>query len=190
MSGRDPLTCGFLKVKVFNLLVRDSYEIRDAKCTAETGEIYKRHCKEVKEFFELSGDAFDFKQDLYRKNLTSVGGVLKELSKSNASFKQNILQTFSKESWERLERDEKEKHQPENCNACLSNRKFKLALSQFPVKGPIFKSKAKKYGLIRAPLGDITNQMNEKNKEELIKKKTVKDIEDIKKSTAVVRYVL
>ena len=126
MSGRDPLTCGFLKVKVFNLLVRDSYEIRDAKCTEETGEVYKRHCKEVKDFFELCGDAFDFKQEFYRKNLTTIGGVLKELSKSNANFKQNILQTFSEESWERLAIDEKEKHQPENCKACLSNRSLNM----------------------------------------------------------------
>ena len=190
MSAKDPLTCVFLKVKVFNLLVRYTHELRKTNYNVETGAIYKRHGQEVKEFFENGGSGdgdFDFNVEFY-KNFTSIRDVFKLLKQHNARNKQNILETFSDESWDRLEREEKQKHQPKDCKGCLGNRKFKLALSQFPVKGQAFKSKAKMHGLVRAPLGDITNKMNEKRKEELIRKQTVKDIEENKKSTAVIRY--
>ena len=190
MSARNPVTCGFLKVKVFNLLLRDTYELRTIACKADIGEIFKGHCKEIGEFFGcLSSGAFDIDTKSYRKNLVPIKDIFSTLSQNNPAKKQVILETFNENEWARLERDEKEKHEPQKCNGCLNNRKFKNALSQFPISGPVYKSIAKKYGLIKKPLGDITNKLSEKKKEELIQRKAVKAIEEIKKSTAVVRYV-
>ena len=181
MSARNPVTCGFLKVKVFNLLLRDTYELRNVAYKVDIGEIFKRHCEEIREFFGcLASGAFDIDVESYRKSLVPIKEIFSKLSQNNPGNKQVILETFNENEWARLERDEKEKHEPQKCNGCLNNRKFKYGLCQFPISGPIYTSIAKKHGLIRKPLCDITNKVSEKKKEELIQRNAVKAIEEIK----------
>lgn len=188
-SARDPLTCGFLKVKAYNLHLKDTYQLRDEKDCNVIGEIYKKHCSDIKEFFGM--EEYDISPKLYKNNLLSVKEIFRKLGKDKPKCKAAILETFSKDAWEKLEASEKVKHSPGDCKGCLETRKFKLALAQFPVKGNTYISKAKKHGLIRRTLGDITNLTNvsvsAKKMKQIVQKETVKQIAIMKKNTAVVR---
>ena len=182
-SAKDPLTCGFLKVKVFQLLTASCYGLRGGD-KQDIGVIYAEHCANIKAWL---GSEFEFSTDHYKFNLVPLRDIFRKLSQNSPKKKTIITQTFSDESWEKLDNAAKRKHTPGDCEGCLENRRFKNGLSQFPIKGNQYILKAKKYGLIREPLSDVTNKISLKKQEELIKRKTVKQIEEMKKKTAVVR---
>ena len=182
-SAKDPLTCGFLKVKVFKLLSGSGYALRYAG-THEVNSIYTGHRESIRSFF--GSTKFEIPAEIYKTKLTPLKDVFRKISKS-APNKTLILQTFSSESWEKLDKVAKEKHTPSDCKGCLENRRFKNALSLFPITGNDHILKAKTHGLFRKPLGDITNKLSAKKQEELIKKKVVKQIEERKKTTTVAR---
>ena len=188
MTAKDPLTCGFLKTKIFNLLLRDQHKLGSNNAnTIDKSFIYKCHCVEIHDFFDKL-DSFRISQDFYSRNLTGVKQILLNAGKKSSEIKGSILETFSDENWMRLSLDEKTLHSPKDCQGCLNDKKFKKGLSLFPInkKGKANYAKAKRHGLVREALNDITN-ISVKRKEELIKKQVVKDIEDIKSSSAVER---
>ena len=185
-SARNPLTCGFLKVKVFNLLVKDAYELRGETSVHAIADIHKKHCADIKEFFGMA--AYDFTLQSYTSNLLSANEVFRTLTRNKPKSKSIIMDTFSEESWKKLAITKKEKHSPGDCKGCHENRKFKNAMCHFPIKGNTYKSLAKKHGLItRKPLWDITNVASEKKMVEKIQRDTVKAIEKVKKRSAIVR---
>ena len=70
-----------------------------------------------------------------------------------------ILDTFSKKSWEKLSLDKKNAHSLFNCNGCLKDKKLKGTLGLFPVKSVAYKQKQnKKNGLLDKILRDVTNK--------------------------------
>ena len=195
-----PLTCGFLKVKVFNLLIRDSYKLgNNNTCRADKSYIHKGHCLEIKDLFH-GFESFCFDSKFYNKNLTVVKKLLFDVGKASCTKKEEILQIFSENYWGRLTLDEKKTHTLRNCNGCLSDKRFKNGLSRFPVnkKSKIYYAKALAHGLIpspkRKPLKDITNTVAKtkitKREENRIKKQVVREFEAIKNASAINRYVL
>ena len=72
MTANDPLTCGFLKVKVFHLLLRDSHKLgNNSSHTVDKSNTYKLHCQEIKDYFDgiLS---FDIDSAFYAKHLIDI----------------------------------------------------------------------------------------------------------------------
>ena len=71
-----------------------------------------------------------------------------------------ILDTFSKKSWEKLSLDKKNAHSLFNCNGCLKDKKLKGTLGLFPVKSVAYKQKQNKTkkGLLDKILCDVTNK--------------------------------
>ena len=165
MTANDPLTCGFLKIKVFHLLVRDSYKLgNNNTCVAAKSDIYKEHCLEIKDFFH-GFESFCFDSKFYNRNLIVVKKLLFDVGKT-ASNKQQVLEIFSEKCWQKLTIEEKRTHTLKDCNGCLSNDKFKRGFSYFPVnkRCKALYAKAKKHGLIREPkrksLKETTNTTN------------------------------
>ena len=131
-------------------------------------------------------DDFHFDCSYYSKTLVLIGDIFRKLSKHEAAKGKIIEETFCESAWEKLTKLDKAKHSANNCKECVCTRGFEKVLSQFPMNGNAYKSKTKKYGLIRKSSKDITN-LSMKEKEQQIKRKAVKQIEEIKKSTAVAR---
>ena len=197
MTANDPLTCGFLKIKVFDLLVRDTFKLgKNSNCTVDKSNTYQIHCQEIKQCFD-GIPSFDIKPDYYAKHSVGIKKILCDIgnSISTRSSKEKVLNIFSETAWKRLSPCERELHSLKDCEGCLSDRIYKTGLSLFPVnkKARALYSKAKKYGLIRdnkkrQPLVDITNLT--KRQLEEIKRQTVKECETIRNSSAINRYVI
>ena len=143
------------------------------------------HCREIEEFFQYGNVNFESKN--YRLIAPPIAETFRYLTKAKPDSKQSILHNFSKDSWERLALEEKKRHSFIDCKGCLGDKDFKNGLSLFPIKGQVFIAKAKKHGLIRKPLQDISNTVLERRKEENIKKKLVRQIEIEKEKTVVAR---
>ncbi|XP_066932129.1 uncharacterized protein [Clytia hemisphaerica] len=196
MTANDPLTCGFLKVKVFNLLVRDCYKLgKLSACTVDKSNTYEIHCREIKEYF-CGVETFDINSAYYAKNLVGIRKILLDIGKSTSVArppKEEILNTFSEKIWKRLSQCEKELHSLKDCKGCLSFRTFKTGLSLFPVskKARVHYAKAKKNGLIRepkrTPLADISNFT--KQQQDKIKRQVIKECETIKNASAINRVL-
>ena len=186
MLGRDPLICGFFKVKVFNLVTKDSDKLgKNNTDKYEIGAILSNHCKELNTYFNTN--TFEITKEFYRRCYSVIAEILRSLRRANAEKFKIILEAFNDESWEKLSLDGKKKHSLNECRGCLEDQKFKNGLAQFPIKAKPFIAKARKYGLIKKqPLKDITN-ISENKKEEIIKRNVVRQIENIKKKTTVAR---
>ena len=153
--------------------------------TLQKRDIFSSHCKELKDVLQ-HGDC-NFDESLYPKFSSAIVDQFKLLSRNNPDKRKIILENFSRESWEKLTLEEKKKHSVIDRKGCLGFSSLKHGLSLFPIKAEIIISKAKKHGLIRKPLQDITN-FTEKQKEQKIKRKLVRQIEEKKEKTAVARY--
>ena len=91
MTANDPLTCGFLKIRVYNLLVRDSHKLgKNNSSTFDKSYIYQFHCQEVKDYFD-GIESFNIKPAFYAKYLVSIKKIL---------FEDDILNIFSEKTWE------------------------------------------------------------------------------------------
>ena len=94
MSAKDPLTCEFLKVKAFHLLVRDSYKLgkNDNASKKDKSDIYDGHCKEIKDYFNgLKSFCFDSK--FHSRSLIAVQKILIDIGRT-ASDKTNFGDFF------------------------------------------------------------------------------------------------
>ena len=69
---------------------------------------------------------------------------MQSLIKRRKDHQVQILDTFSKKSWEKLSLDKKNAHSLFNCNGCLKDKKLKGTLGLFPVKSVAYKQKQNK----------------------------------------------
>lgn len=188
MIAKNPLTCGFFKVKVYELMLRDCKILGKNDCdTKGKSEVFMEHCREIKEFF-IEG-RFDFDENQYKTIGPVISDIFKLLTRNAAEKKRVILRNFNRESWEKLALEERRKHSLFDCKGCRGNQNFKHGLSMFPIPN-FYKNIAQNPGLIRKPLQDISNispAVAQKQRENKIKRDLVKEIEKIKESTAVAR---
>ena len=126
MIGKSPFTCGFFKVKVYELMSKHHTILgKNESYHRGKNEVYLDHCREIKEF--LNEGHFDFDGNKYKSIGPVISDIFKSLSRNAPEKKRTVLQNFNRESWLALE--EKRKHFIIDCKGCLGNINFKHGLS-------------------------------------------------------------
>ena len=167
MSILDPLSCGFAKVFVYELLIKDSHCLGKVEHSV-ISNIYHEHFNQYLAHFS-TGKSFDVSYDHYRRNFIKIKDSILSLGKASAEKKLKLLKTFSCKEWNELKANDKSKHSLENCKACLSHEKFRIALASLPVKRKDLKRKAVEAGLYlpkrKVLLEATATTINDLNKE-------------------------
>lgn len=159
MSIIDPLTCGFSKVAVYNILL-DKFGIK--KDTKELpkhykSRLFKRQFIEFNSYFDVeNNNKYEIVYKTFTDNFPKILENVNSLKIKQKDTKKEIWDTFSHENWKKL--SDKQKHSIFDCQGCLKKLELKTVLAKFPIKSLKHKTKAKKFGLFREQiLSDITN---------------------------------
>ena len=140
MSILDPVTCGFVKVGVFEIFTS---EHKLKKENNESKKIFKgRLLSQQYDTFHKHYSNFIIIYKTFKENFPKIVANIRSIGKRRPKTKETVLNTFSLKEWENLTETQKEKHSVENCSGCLKSKTYSNVLKQFPVKGNSYKKKA------------------------------------------------
>ena len=187
MSLMDPLTCGFLKVFVYHITVRDKlkHERQLRKSNIDKSTVYK----ELYELMLKTFSEFDFKEfplSSFIKSISKNKDQFEKLGKKSPDEKLTVLQKFSNYEWIMLLN--RHKHSFSDCQGCLQD--FKEVLSYFPIN-KANRSAKRKAALYFGPLETETKSktIGKQQKEELLTAfKT--NVEEQWKETSILRLLI
>ncbi|XP_065678700.1 uncharacterized protein LOC136093585 [Hydra vulgaris] len=143
MSIIDPLSCGYVKVIVFNLLM--------SKASLQ------QRIDEYNSIFSCQKENFAVSNDIHRRNFPKIKAKLCYLSKRHSAKKKIIMDTFSLNAWIKLSLTEKCRHRFSNCQECVKLNANVLSL--IPTNTKFYKKKASYL---------LSNEIATGNKENLI----------------------
>ena len=153
----DPLTCGFVKVITFEVLTaKHAMQQRSDENVGQfKHRIFNKHYNRLQSIF---GDAiFNVPFNTFRNKYHQIVEQIRGIAKKNVLEKSEIISVFDQKTWSQLSPEKKSLHSILDCQECLKN--YKSTLAKFPVKGPLLKLKAEKYGLMKEKvLRDVTNK--------------------------------
>ena len=156
MSLIDPLSCGFAKIAVFNILPTKLDLLKDegGKSNEYKGKVLKvKYNQYITYFSEM--DTFNVEYRQFVQSFKKIIFNIKGLEKSYRHKKQEILTPFSKNEWDNLSYEVKKRHSLTGCDGCMKNLVYQKTLAITDKK---LQQKASKTGLYRDNvLADITN---------------------------------
>ena len=120
MSILDPLTCGFVNVYCYGLF-QETNATKYSTSKIQKGELNKRQFQKFIEYFRDRNYIVDYK--IFTDNFILIVKNIQSLIRRNKDHQVQILDTFSKKSWEKLSLDNKNAHSLFNCNVCLKDTK-------------------------------------------------------------------
>ena len=134
MSVLDPLTCGFAKVLLYNILTEPhNMHKQESEPTKNfKGRILEMQYTKFQEHFR--SENFDVSYTCFKDNFPNIVANIRGLNKRHSVTKDEIFHIFSYEIWMKLSEDRKRKHSLHDCKGCLGNHSFKRGLSMFPFK--------------------------------------------------------
>ena len=194
MSLLDPLSCGFAKVSVFQVLTEEHglEQQSDEAMKQFRGRILRAQYKKLTDLF--GNLYFNIDYTTFRNKYPRIITQMRNIGKTNKKWKNELIATFGKEKWKELPESKRGNHSIENCNGCTNSYIYKNCLSKFPTKCNRYKLKAKRAGLYnRNKLVDITNKTSPKQNHQnaadriTLAKSIVKSIEKQMGETAVER---
>ena len=195
MSIISPTTSGFTKVAAFSLVNTNSDSGFQLK---NRNEDITRQFAEFNEHFIGHNENFNIKYRTFQDYLPKIVGSFKSLQKRRSGDKVTVLNVFSKEEWYKLASEKKADHKLFDCGGCMNNPKLKGTQGRFFVTEK-FKKLAEEKGLTGKPVAKFNREsatafVEERvppsilNKyDESIAVKSIRNINDAKKKTAVVR---
>ena len=175
MSLLDPLSCGFLKVAVYEIITTHSKRVIQSK--REKSEDYDEMYHSMKELF-ISFDFDGFGKDKFVKICGKLKQLFANLFKDGLEKKMKVMMTFGSHNWVKLDQKERESHRLFDCNQCL--KKYRIPLSYFPINkaNRAFKKRAVEAGLFEVVDGsESEEEVVNKNIQENILRQAKKDIE-------------
>jgi len=138
MSITNPVSCGFVKVAIYELLIRDHSRLKN---NTETSLVYHEHLDFLKATFPF----VDLTYEQYKKQCSKVKESIFSLGKNSGDQKQNLITVFNLQHWQDCK--QKNKHSLKVCKGCLHNEVLRIALQAIPVKDKCAKRKATEEGL-------------------------------------------
>ena len=120
MSVVDPLTCGFVKVYCYGLF-QETNATKSSMSKIQKGELNKQQFQKFNEYFWDRIYIVDYQ--IFTDNFILIVKNIQSLIKRHKDHQVQILDTFSKKSWEKLSLDNKNAHSLFNCNVCLKDKK-------------------------------------------------------------------
>ena len=161
MSIVDPLSCGFAKVAVYNIL---SSKLNLEMVDGEKNNEYKTRLLKTKyneyttQFCNITSFNIEYRQ--FTRNFTKITENIKTLEEKCREVKKEILETFSKTVRSDLSFEDKCGHSLMNCDGCMKKTNYRKALANLPIRDKKLQQKATKSGLYRdGELADITNTL-------------------------------
>ena len=152
----DPLTCGFGKVLLFDVITE---KISIPRQDGETTNAFKsrilqhRFSKFNKSFFK---DTVSYKT--FTHSSRKVVDLLQNLGKKHPDKKKYSWNVFHKSN--KLTPTSQQTHRLFDCNGCLKHQKYKSLLALLPMKSAAHKSKAKQAGLYKEKeLKEVTSNV-------------------------------
>ena len=170
MSVIDPLSCGFVKIGAYNVLV-NKYNIK--KIPTESNKTFKSRLYDVQygkfnEYFNTeNNENLRVSHKQFSNNFLKIIKYIRNLNKRYQHLKQELFDVFSMDSWKQLTENKKAMHSVINCQGCFKDANLKAVLAKLPIKSIKQNAKAKKSGLFKEKvLSDVTNKrVNELNEE-------------------------
>ena len=152
MSIVDPLSCGFAKIAVYNILSSKlNLDVAD-------GEKHNEYKANTTYFCNMASFNIEYKQ--FTPNFSKITDNIKSFEKRYRDVKNIILETFSKAVWSDLSFEDKCTHSLMNCDGCMKKTNYRNVLAKFPTRDKKLQQKAAKRGLYRdRVLADITNTL-------------------------------
>ena len=128
-----PMTCGFAKVRCYNIFICKSWKGAD-------GDLLSLRKSEFSMSF---GNNESFELDTRTsRNCNIIVKNIQALGKTNPTGKANLMHFFSSKSWNSLSHEEKTKHSVFNCLGCTGNLLYKSKLAIFKNSANPFKRNA------------------------------------------------
>lgn len=162
MSLVDPLSCGFGKIAVFQILTaqNDTKKLQSENENEYKSRILKGQFTKYVEMFD-GYEKFDVTYKQFTNNFPKILPLIRHFrNKTQLPTKDLIVRTFAQENWKKLSEKQKALHSLSDCKGCLKSPELKSILAQFPIKTLPHKIKAKKAGLFSPKvLSDITNKI-------------------------------
>ena len=160
MSIVNPLSCGFAKVAVYNILSSKlNLDVVDGEKHNEyKARLLKTKYNEYTTYF-CNIPSFNVEYRQFTRNFPKITDNIKSLEKRYKDVKKEILQTFSKTVWSDLSFEDKCAHSLMHCDDCMKKANYRKVLAKFPIRDKKLQQKAKS-GLYRdGVLADITNTL-------------------------------
>ena len=160
----DPLSCGFAKIAVYNIFRSTQFKrLQHETVKVFKSRVFKCRFDEYNKYFH-NQNAFQVPYKKFVDKFPSIVDNMRDLAKRNNFARDELLDIFSSEKWEKLG-EQRNKHMLFDCQSCI--RSNKPGLSKFLIKNNMYKVKAEKAGLFKeAVLADVTNRyLNELNSE-------------------------
>lgn len=143
----DPITCGFAKVRCYNIFTSKSMKCLDGEKLSS-----RRH----EEFCTSFNNFESFRVDMRTfRNFERIVKNMRNLAKTNSTGKAELMRFFSLQNWNGLSLEEKKHHTLFDCLGCSEDLVFKSKLSVFKNCANPFKHKALKNRLSDA--ADVVN---------------------------------
>ena len=117
-------------------------------------KIYKSNAHQHYENFNFlfyEGGDFNVSYKQFSQNFPRIVKYFEKLNKQQSSLKKEFLETFSLETWNKLNINEKHKHTLQNCRGCLKNSKYRELLAYLPVNLKTAKGKNDKNTSLLCP---------------------------------------
>ncbi|XP_057301437.1 uncharacterized protein LOC130635927 [Hydractinia symbiolongicarpus] len=144
----DPLTCGFIKIGVYQILTQ-RHGLK--KCDGETKKVFTGRVlkHQFNKLLEVHSDLRSINYDTFRRCFPKIIDNIRALAKTDHQSKNKLVECFGNEKWKRLSTDKKIIHQFGNCPGCQNNAIWKENLGLFPVRKLSLKKKADIAGLYK-----------------------------------------
>lgn len=158
MSMLDPLTCGFGRAAIYQILSDKSIKrLQNENLKVYTSRVYKDQYAQYLQYFNNEKENFHVEYEHFKLKFPKITKYLDDISKRKPQLKKQILEHFSEQTWKELG-EQRQRHCLNDCKGCLKDKKSRNFLSQLPVKNRHWKNKADQAGLYKKKaLEDLTN---------------------------------
>lgn len=170
MSIIDPLSCGFAKVKVFEIFTSKTLlEKLDGEPDKHfKSRVLREKFEDYSKFFHKYEEKFQVEYSTFANYFSAIVEHIRSIGKTSSKIRDEILAIFSSKVWASMPQPKQNCHSLYDCDGCLKNEKLKYMLAEFPIKkGNVrFKARAKSAGLVKAQVlrnitSNIVNKLNE-----------------------------
>lgn len=149
MSLIDPLSCGFAKAIVHEVLKEKSSLLKDPD-EAKKNYIGRVRTEQYNKVLDIFGhEYFTVDNNLFKNKFINIIPLIQDINKRSPDSKKKLFQIFSLNVWLKLPEKKRELHSLFDCKGCLKDNIFRQTLSLLPIKCSRYKTKADKAGLFK-----------------------------------------
>ena len=138
MSIVNPLSCGFAKFAIYNILSSKlNLDVVDGEKHNEyKARLLKTKYNEYATYFcNIPSFYVEYRQ--FTRNLPKITDNIKSLEKRYRDAKKEILETFSKSVWSDLSFEDKCAHSLMHCDDCMKKTNYRKVPAKFLIRRSI-----------------------------------------------------